>query len=1628
MFTDPANPLAGPGWVPNRLNSDRTPARLLGLESNFQLNSNQLRATRRSQSSGVRGAWAVFAALVLVACGQEPAPPAGQATAQLDSTAGLDALGDGTGAMSADSAADADPNIPDAPVHDADDPASADTESDVPVGPDAAETDALDASDGAGADAPDSGPPSCSGPCDDGNPCTLDTCDSSGSCAFAPQDGANCEDGKPCTEGDSCQDGQCQPGPLAVNCACLTKADCAPFEDGKLCNGTLYCAITAGGSSCQVAPNSAVVCGPTGDPCKVNSCQEPATPDAKPSCAVVAAPDKTPCTDYSDFTVGDVCISGACQPGTDVAPCGSDADCAKYDDQDLCNGTQFCNLATGKCQANPKTVVVCPTVDNTFCLQSQCQPKTGQCQLTPIHAGLACDDGDTCTQGETCEGGVCTSTAGADVCQCVQDSDCAKAEDGDLCNGKLFCDKAAAACKVNPATVVICPTADNTQCSVNTCDKKSGLCGMVALPDGATCDADGTTCTPNDTCQTGECKAAASVCVCIKDADCANKEDGNPCNGTLYCDMVTHECAVNPATLITCPSVNDTACSVNQCQPASGKCAMTPVAAGSACQDADPCTAGDQCDGKGGCKAGANLCQCKDDADCAALDNTDLCDGTLICDKVNFPYATCATKPGSVLVDAAGCSDENACTNGDLCLAGKCTSGAALDCNDGNVCTADSCSSSKGCVHTAVGAPCSDGDACTTGEGCVAGACIGGKPVTCTSPGICKVAACNPVSGACDVSPSSAGTACSDGQKCTSADSCDGKGSCKGTMKDCTGLGVGCTYGSCDEATVTCVKKFKPEGTFCDDGVACTTVDTCSGGVCQGTASACEEERVDTGHVAASNGAPSIAHVGQGRFVVSWRGAAAGQAAARWISSSLSLENELVGLAPAGAETQNWPGLKHTLAADAKGQVVALAHGVNSQMCSKVMNCTSKLGPIYARKFDINGAQVAEAALQTLQFSITVSTDYASLGSWLSELNYQPMILQDGSLATVFGWKVGTLPDLPQWPTPAPSIGINLLPATASLQAGAAKSINTFNAQVHPDEGDAALLLGSSADRIAYAWIDPGAWDNPLDSVYVRVVDKTGAGKIAPFVVAACGTAVCSGPQVAATTDGGFAVAWSQAGGDGNGLGVRIMAYDATGAAKSAAPLTVNTQTIGDQLVGGIAGLSNGQVVVTWTDNAGPILKTVMARRLAATGKSWAAAAAVVNAQDGGDQFAPAVAGDDAGGYMVVFLDGAGHVWRRRFGLSDNALPGAIERPLAATASNAQVGAKLAVQGQSIAAVWAETPTVAGSASELHMRIMDQSGQDLAPEFLVDDLSQSRTIPAIAANSSTIAVAWQVGGVGSQFRTFDSTGKALIKSVTLAGTPGAMLRPAVAFDAAGHLLAAWQNGPSGQEDIQAAVYDTAGTLLSAVATVNTATTGSQLRPMLAASPSGWVVAWHGQNSDVDGYGIGMRRVGSDGKALGKEVTANTTTGGDQAGVCMASIGSALLACWHSADQAPKGLAWRILCRPFDADTLAPLGPEAAVPLPVAASRTECALTPAGADRYALLFRGWGTDISGATGEQVVLVNLMGQPLGPRQLVNRIMTGEQHGATAAGLPGGAVALGWTTTTSSPASVRWRILQL
>ncbi len=94
------------------------------------------------------------------------------------------------------------------------------------------------------------------------------------------------------------------------------------------------------------------------------------------------------------------CEHWECDPGTGCVPVLAD-DGTPCESEDLCTFAGLCKQ--GECLG--------PTVDCSIfdgpCHASQCNPDSGKCEIEATHEGEPCDDGLTCTVGDTCLQGVC---------------------------------------------------------------------------------------------------------------------------------------------------------------------------------------------------------------------------------------------------------------------------------------------------------------------------------------------------------------------------------------------------------------------------------------------------------------------------------------------------------------------------------------------------------------------------------------------------------------------------------------------------------------------------------------------------------------------------------------------------------------------------------------------------------------------------------------------------------------------------------------------------------------------------------------------------------------------------------------------------------------------------------------------------------------------------------------------------------------------------------------------------------------------------------------------------------------------------------------------------------------------
>jgi MYXO-CTERM domain-containing protein len=338
-------------------------------------------------------------------------------------------------------------------------------------------------------------------------------------------------------------------------------------------------------------------------------------------------------------------------------------------------------------------------------------------------------------------------------------------------------------------------------------------------------------CTTNSDCffangTTGFC-APNGVC-----CSAACNDDGNSCTAEA-CDA-TGACT-HPNRSGTCDDGN--ACTTGEtCQ--SGTCTG---GSGVVCAPLDQCHVAGVCAG-GVCSnpVKANGTACNDGNACTTGETcqSGACAGgtSVICAPLDQCHnaGVCAGGVCSNPVKPNGiaCTDGNPCTTGETCQSGTCTGGTGVVCSPPDQCHVAGTCSGGVCTNPVKpnGTPCNDGNACTTGETCQSGACAGGSGTVCPPADQCHTqAVCS--GGACPANPNKPnGTPCDDGSTCTSVDTCQ-NGVCTG------GSGTACpppdqchSQGTCSNGT--CSNPPKPNGTPCDDGDGCTAGDTCQKGVC----------------------------------------------------------------------------------------------------------------------------------------------------------------------------------------------------------------------------------------------------------------------------------------------------------------------------------------------------------------------------------------------------------------------------------------------------------------------------------------------------------------------------------------------------------------------------------------------------------------------------------------------------------------------------------------------------------------------------------------------------------------------------------------------------------------------------
>jgi hypothetical protein len=709
--------------------------------------------------------------------------------------------------------------------------------------------------------------------CDDGNACTKNDCGEEG-CEVSFLDGDVCDDGDVCTESGTCQAGECQSGAPIIctddenpctddvcdsGSGCVNTNNTAPCNDDDLCTHTDACS----GGACGGA---AYTCTAGDSTCQTSTC------DGEGACVVLTS---------SGFCVNNgVCYAdGAANPNNSCEICdlsfsnsfwsaGTNGDAC--DDGNACTEEDTCLFG----QCNSGSEKVCDDVNS--CTDDSCDSGSG---CTFVDNDDFCNTATGCSVSGQCSAGACVDQQANDCTKLCEVSGNAGDEVSCLLglasvnSGEPFATSLALTIGYDPAEVALYTLTD-TNCELNfTCLKtnipqggstlepsghdvlflpstQDDWSGSVTVSISHFTDAskainDGTYENDDPQGDTGLVEVKFTLASNVSNAgiflhSLSAEADGQPLTVKLVDDVLV-------TSLTSCGGdicFDGAVCTTDTCN--NGTCDYG-LGSGQ-CDDGDPCTVGDSCDGNGDCVSsglaaagtackGENLCtdvgQCDSSGACVYQASMAV---SCTSDDSDCYSSSCEPATGhciTTLKSGAWCDDSNACTYADTCNDQGFCKGESKTCDDGVNCTDDGCDDTTGCTTTLNDSVCNDDNPCTIDS--------------CTNTGCSNAAA--------------VGSSCNDGDECSDNDACTAAATCEGSKNDkcgcesnvdcavfddsddlCSGT-YACVQGA-DGGPSSCVLDQSTVVSSCpDDGFLCKKQWACNPatGKCEGTLLECDD-------------------------------------------------------------------------------------------------------------------------------------------------------------------------------------------------------------------------------------------------------------------------------------------------------------------------------------------------------------------------------------------------------------------------------------------------------------------------------------------------------------------------------------------------------------------------------------------------------------------------------------------------------------------------------------------------------------------------------------------------------------------------------------------------------------------
>lgn len=359
-------------------------------------------------------------------------------------------------------------------------------------------------------------------------------------------------------------------------------------------------------------------------------------------------------------------------------------------------------------------------------------------------------------------------------------------------------------------------------------------------------------------------------------------------------------------------------------------------------------------------------------------------------------------------------------------------------------------------------------------------------------------------------------------------------------------------------------------------------------------------------------------------------------------------------------------------------------------------------------------------------------------------------------------------------------------------------------------------------------------------------------------------------PSVGPMNDGGFVVAWTSVGQNGDIQGQR---YDASGTPVGG-EFRINTQATGNLINPGtvaVAGLVGGGFVVMWD----------VFPYTGIHGRVFSAAAAPVGDEfivsdpsgrnDG--QHSPAVSRLADGGFVVAwtyFGSSGSEVYARRYTAAGTAA-GPVSRANADAAGSQVLPAVAGLKNGPFVIVWRTQDQQ--SKADIVGQGFTALGAPVGARFLVSHSGGNHEDPSIAPlPSGGFVVAWRamrsgnLSRSGIMVRCFTLLGSCAGGEIDVSTSDSVTSRPAVAALGNGGFAVTWTASGTGQDGSMDGVYrrefNAMGAPLGGEFRVNSYTADSQNSPAVAPLSGGaYVVTWESLWQDGSGTGIYGQRFG-----------------------------------------------------------------------------------------------------------------------------------------------------------------------